>query len=297
MTSLRRDGASPSPGRLQPTDLDHRRRANWSRWSGPMAAARPACCAPSPGSRMRRGEVRIDGEDVDSAPPRPGAARCSSFLPASRDVAWPIAARDVIALGLDRRDRAAHRRTDRLVRAGRARRSPGQPPVDRRTRARPAGARACRAARSSCCSTSRSSNLDPYWVLRFARDLRRPLPIAATLVLVALHDLGQLPPLRPRPADRRRQGPDGRSARRPDGQRALRRDLPDPGRADGGWAIRRRRIGDHRGEIGFGGELAVDRGPAGELAHRRPLLDELDVELEQAAGLDRGAELRALRSP
>src|SRR5438045_4362603 len=53
-----------------------------------------------------------------------------------------------------------------------------------------------------------------------------------------------------------------------------------------------RRIGDHRGETGLGGQLPVDRSPAAKLADRRPLLDELDVELEQAAGLYRVAALR-----
>ena len=59
-----------------------------------------------------------------------------------------------------------------------------------------------------------------------------------------------------------------------------------------GW-----RIGDHRREIGFGGKLAVDARAAGELADARALLDEFDVELEQAAGLDRRAELGARRWP
>ena len=44
------------------------------------------------------GAVVIDGEDLDAA----GEARrrrLLSFLPASREIAWPIAVRDVIALG------------------------------------------------------------------------------------------------------------------------------------------------------------------------------------------------------
>jgi hypothetical protein len=40
--------------------------------------------------------------------------------------------------------------------------------------------------------------------------------------------------------------------------------------------------------------LAVNRRPAGELGHGGPLLDELDIELQQAARLDRIAELGTL---
>src|SRR5947209_7218516 len=52
------------------------------------------------------------------------------------------------------------------------------------------------------------------------------------------------------------------------------------------------RIGDHRREVRLGGKLAVDARSAGELAHARALLHELDLKLEQHARLDRGAELR-----
>ncbi|MCA1654603.1 MAG: ABC transporter ATP-binding protein [Sphingomonadales bacterium] len=46
------------------------------------------------------GEVRIDGENLDGLGE---ARRCRllSFLPASREVAWPIAVRDIIALGVN----------------------------------------------------------------------------------------------------------------------------------------------------------------------------------------------------
>src|SRR5690242_9828109 len=56
---------------------------------------------------------------------------------------------------------------------------------------------------------------------------------------------------------------------------------------ESGW-----RVGDHRREARFGGQLAVDAGTPGELAHGRALLDELHLELEQDSGLDGLAELR-----
>src|SRR5438067_13318232 len=57
--------------------------------------------------------------------------------------------------------------------------------------------------------------------------------------------------------------------------------------ASGWW------IGDHRREVRFGDELAVDARAAGELAHRGALLDELDIQPEQDPGLDRRAKFRA----
>src|SRR5687767_7974690 len=56
----------------------------------------------------------------------------------------------------------------------------------------------------------------------------------------------------------------------------------------------RRRIGDHRGEIGFRNDPVPDQRPAGELADGGALLDEIDLEPKQHAGLDRQAELRAV---
>ena len=64
-----------------------------------------------------------------------------------------------------------------------------------------------------------------------------------------------------------------------------------PGRLRSGV---RRRVRDHRGEIGLGGELVADKGLAGELPDRPAPLDQIAFEAEQHAGLDRRAELRIL---
>src|SRR4029079_16455038 len=56
-----------------------------------------------------------------------------------------------------------------------------------------------------------------------------------------------------------------------------------------GW-----RIGDHRREFAFGRNFAVEHRPAGELAHARPLLDELHLEPEQDPWHDRLAELHGV---
>src|SRR5688572_15126741 len=61
-----------------------------------------------------------------------------------------------------------------------------------------------------------------------------------------------------------------------------------------GLRLLRRWIGDHRREIGLGGELAVDQRPAGKLADAGALLDEFHLEAEQATGLDRLTKFRPL---
>src|SRR5690606_28662242 len=52
-----------------------------------------------------------------------------------------------------------------------------------------------------------------------------------------------------------------------------------------------RRVRNHRGELNLAGDLALHAGLAPELAHTGALLDEADVEVEQAAGFHGRAEL------
>jgi iron complex transport system ATP-binding protein len=101
--------------------------------------------------------VRIDGEELDRTPPV-RRRQLLSFLPANRDVAWPISARDLIALGLDRPDSA---RID-------ARSLAAQPKV--------------------LLLDEPLSNLDPYWVLKILKLIRDCADEGAA-VLLALHDL------------------------------------------------------------------------------------------------------------
>ena len=136
------------------------------------------------------GSVTIDDEHLDSAP-EARRRHLLSFLPASRDVTWPIAARDVIALGLDRRD---DERVAELLALfeleGLANR-----PVDHLStgeRARVLTARALAAQPRVLLLDEPLSNLDPYWVLRFL-DIFRAAAASGQALLIALHDLAQLP--------------------------------------------------------------------------------------------------------
>lgn len=135
------------------------------------------------------GKVEIDGEDVDAT----GEARrrrLLAFLPATREVGWPIAARDVIALGLGARDEA---RIDELADLLELK------PFERRPinqlstgeRARVLMARALAAQPGVLLLDEPLSNLEPYWVLRLV-EILRTAAMEGAAVLVALHDLGQL---------------------------------------------------------------------------------------------------------
>ena len=135
------------------------------------------------------GSVSIDGELLASVPParRP---RVVTFLPASRDIAWPISTRDLIALGLPAPDGErveeliallelqplAHRPVDRL--------STGE-------RTRVLLARALAPRPRLLLLDEPLSNLDPYWVLRILEILRSGVADGAT-ALVALHDIDRV---------------------------------------------------------------------------------------------------------
>jgi iron complex transport system ATP-binding protein len=136
------------------------------------------------------GTVLIDGEDLSET----AAARrphLLTFLPASREIAWPIAARDVIALGLPAPDRA---RVDDLIGLLELERF-----ADRRIdhlstgeRARVLLARALGPGPKLLLLDEPLSNLDPYWVLRLLEILREFVAAGAS-ALVALHDIDRLP--------------------------------------------------------------------------------------------------------
>jgi iron complex transport system ATP-binding protein len=132
------------------------------------------------------GSVTIDGADLSATPP---ARRRSllGFLPATREVAWPIAARDVIALGLSRREDA---RVEQLI-AMLSLEPLADRPIDRLStgeRARALLARALAPRPRVLLLDEPLSNLDPAWVLRTLAVMRDAVSEGAT-ALVAVHDL------------------------------------------------------------------------------------------------------------
>jgi iron complex transport system ATP-binding protein len=125
------------------------------------------------------GRVEIDGIALSSASPAM-RSRLVTFLPASRDLHWPLSARDVIALGGasdDQIDAAiacfalgplAQRRMDRL--------STGE-------RSRALIARAVAPEPKLLLLDEPTANLDPLWQIRLMDMLR------GQTAIVAMHDL------------------------------------------------------------------------------------------------------------
>ena len=136
------------------------------------------------------GEVRIADQRINELPPsrRPYVF---TFLPASRELVWPIAAADVIRLGLPSPDLGhVDALIDLLELAPFANR-----PVDRLStgeRTRVLIARALAPRPRLLLLDEPLSNLDPYWVLRLLEILRETVSKGAT-ALLALHDIERLP--------------------------------------------------------------------------------------------------------
>jgi iron complex transport system ATP-binding protein len=156
---------------------------------GPNGGGKTSLLRALAGIERSGGDLVVDGEALDGiAPSR--RARLLSFLPASRDMVWPITAADVIALGLSVPDSArvgellglleleelAQRTVDTL--------STGE-------RARVLLARALAPRPKLLLLDEPLSNLDPYWVLRLLEILRGTADAGAS-ALVAVHDIDRV---------------------------------------------------------------------------------------------------------
>ncbi|HEU0310901.1 MAG TPA: ABC transporter ATP-binding protein [Sphingomicrobium sp.] len=175
-------------GRLRPTDLDVDA-GELVALIGPNGGGKTSLLRSIARIEGAAGTVAIDGEDVDLAP-LARRRQLLSFLPASRDVAWPISARDVIALGLDRPDAE---RIDELIHLFELEKLSDRPVSRLSTgeRARVLAARALVGNPRILLLDEPLSNLDPYWVLRFL-DIFETAAASGQAVIVALHDLTQL---------------------------------------------------------------------------------------------------------
>ena len=175
------------PGRLRPTDFR-------------LAAPALVCLVGPNGSGKTSllhalariddpaGEVRIDGLRPEDLAPA-ARKRLLAYLPASREAAWPLAAGDLVRLGLppgaddDEAEAAmaaldlapfARRRVDRL--------STGE-------RSRVLIARALAPRPRLLLLDEPVANLDPLWQLRLMETLRAAVDQLGQGVVVAMHDL------------------------------------------------------------------------------------------------------------
>lgn len=129
------------------------------------------------------GEVRIDGRRPESLAPAE-RRRLLSYLPASRDIAWPLAAENVIRLGGD--EAGALRAMAALDLVSLARRR-----VDRLStgeRSRVLIARALAPRPRLLLLDEPVANLDPLWQLRLMEGLREAVQDGQGAI-VAMHDL------------------------------------------------------------------------------------------------------------
>ena len=176
------------PGRLHPTGLDVRA-GELVALVGPNGGGKTSLLRALARIEGASGIVAIDGEDIDEAP-MARRRHLLSFLPASRDVTWPISARDVIRLGLDHDD---EQRVDEMVSLLELNKLADRPVNQLSTgeRARVLTARALVGNPKLLLLDEPLSNLDPYWVLRFI-EIFETAVVSGQTVIAALHDLSQL---------------------------------------------------------------------------------------------------------
>lgn len=188
MTSLLLAEELAIPGRLQSTTFELCS-GSLSAVIGPNGSGKTSLLrAAASIDRGASGSVSIGGETLTTVPPA-RRRRLLAYLPASREAHWPIAVRDVIALGLDRPNPG---QIDALLGALELEELASRP-VDRLStgeRARVLLARALAARPDVLLLDEPLANLDPYWVRRILVMLRVESERGAA-VLVALHDLGQ----------------------------------------------------------------------------------------------------------
>lgn len=141
------------------------------------------------GDRLPGTGIRIAGEDLHAVSPA-SRSRLLSFLPASREVRWPIPVRDVIALGLTRPDEQRVAELLEQLRLG----AFAERPIDSLStgeRARALLGRALANRPHLLLLDEPLSNLDPAWALR-TLDLLDETSRHGTAVVLALHDLSLL---------------------------------------------------------------------------------------------------------
>ena len=188
MTALLEARGAAIAGRLEPTDIEI---AGGSMVAliGPNGSGKTSLLRALARIDGRADTIRIDGEDVAGVSPA-RLPRLLSFLPASREIAWPIRARDVVRLGAEGVEQA---RIDALLSKLELEGLADRPVSHLSTgeRARVLLARALAARPSLLLLDEPLSNLDPFWVLRIL-DIVRASAIEGAAALVSLHDIDKV---------------------------------------------------------------------------------------------------------
>jgi iron complex transport system ATP-binding protein len=184
MTPLLAAAGLALSGRLHPTDLEIRE-PSLVCLVGPNGSGKTSLLHALAGIGAAAGDVLIDGRTASSVAParRP---RLLAYLPASRDVAWPVAARALVELG----GADAYEADKVMASLGVADHSDRR--VDRLStgeRSRVLIARALAPRPRLLLLDEPTANLDPLWQLRMMDHLRDLTRQGDAAVLVAMHDL------------------------------------------------------------------------------------------------------------
>jgi iron complex transport system ATP-binding protein len=189
MTSLLEARDIAIAGRLNPTSVDAAP-GSLIALIGPNGAGKTSLLRTLAGIEREMGQILVDGEPINEAPPA-RRMRLLSFLPATRSLVWPIAAQDVIALGLPSRDPARIVELVELLELGNLAARPVNQ-LSTGERSRVLLARALAARPRLMLLDEPLSNLDPYWVLRTLQILRGEADTSGCTVLASVHDLSQI---------------------------------------------------------------------------------------------------------
>jgi iron complex transport system ATP-binding protein len=188
MTSLYQVRGAAIPGRLEMTDLAINA-GEMVAVVGPNGGGKTSLLRACAGIRGTASSMLVGGEDLRAASPA-RRSRLLGYLPASRELIWPIAARDLIALGLPSVD---PQRVDELMAVLELERLADRT-VDRLStgeRARVLLARALAPRPRVLLLDEPLSNLDPYWVLRLLEVLRGVAGDGAAVAAV-VHDIERI---------------------------------------------------------------------------------------------------------
>lgn len=189
MTSLLEAADVQIPGRLHPLHL-RVEEGSLIAVIGPNGGGKTSLLRAIAGVEGTAGTIRIDGQRLTTASPA-ARSRLLSLLPATRDMVWPIATRDIMSLGLAAP--VAEQLSRLIVQLELA------PFLDRPIshlstgeRSRVLLARALAGQPRLLLLDEPLSNLDPYWVLSTLDIVRDAVRRERCAALMSLHDLTQL---------------------------------------------------------------------------------------------------------